>query len=237
MTPEEKQKNEKEFLAFYELYYWRHHKIPTAAELGFEFGFRISEELYAKLLAKPENFTHLIQRYVPLPQDITPRLTPKQLALIATITDPANRQTLSQKLKAHNVSPLQYSRWLDDPLFAEILYEETNKLTANSRDRVLGAIVNEASAGNIQAAKLYLELQGEYTPKAQITDGTEFKQMTLKLLEVLKKYIDEDTLIQVALELEKVLFGEQKVRQPRRPVLSRAVPVNSLDNLFGIPED
>ena len=209
--------NEEEFLAFYELYYWRHNKVPTPVDLKLEFRYTVSDESYSKFLAKPENFLHLMNRGVPLPQEVVPRLKPKQLELIRVLLDPANKPTLSQKLKQCEVSSLQYQNWLNEPLFAAILYEETNKATHQARTAVFKALTNEASAGNVPAMKLYLEMSGEYTPKQQLVGSEqEFKQLTLKLIEVLKRHVDEQTLLVITSELEEVLFGERSKVTPIR---------------------
>jgi hypothetical protein len=200
---------EDEFLAFYELYYWRHNKVPGPTELALEFACKVSDEEYVKLLSKPENFLQLIQHEVPLPNQITPRLRPKQLELIRTLLDPSDKRTLQIKLKVCEVSSAQYQNWLNDPLFSSILYEETSKSTNASRHQVLSALSAEAAHGNVPAIKLYLEMSGEYTPRQQnVGSESEFKTMTLKLLEVLKRHVDEQTLMKIRAELEEVLFGE-----------------------------
>lgn len=208
---------EAEFLAFYELYYWRHSRVASPVDLKLEFKYTISDENYAKYLAKPDNFLHLMNREVPLPQDVQPRLKPKQLELIRELVNPANKLTLSQKLKSCEVSALAYQNWLNEPLFAAVLYEETNKATNNSRSAIFKALTNEATSGNVPAMKLYLEMSGEYTPKQTLVGTeTEFKQLTLKLIEILKRHVDEQTLMLITAELETVLFGDRARVTPIR---------------------
>ncbi len=215
-----------EFVACYESYFWRYNRIPlTAKEINAEFGTTFTETQYNNVLSLESLIKYFNDRAIPNPKAPRPVLTPIQLDLLRVITDPTDFRTLGQKLKSINVSQAQLSSWMRDATFARLMREETTRQFQDNRTYVLNGLLKEASKGNVAAIKLWAEMTGEYVPGQATTVHVtvETKEIVQKLLEVLQRHVDPDTLELITGEMEKVLFPSL----PDRPTVPAWRPPQS----------
>lgn len=198
---------QQEILPLYELYWMRHGKVPTLLQLNREFNMRFSEDRWNKLFSSRTVQERLLDRGVPLPDGQQLQLTQDQMDWIAVLMNPGEGGTLAGKAKAFGIELSTHYKWMRNPLFAEAIRIATTQLTTVERNRVLGALVNKAAVGDVQAIKLYLELTGEYNPKVTVNHtAQESRVLVSKLIEVLQRHLTPELLETVAGELEAVLF-------------------------------
>lgn len=204
---------QQEILPLYELYWMRHGKVPTLLQLNREFNMRFSEDRWNKLFSSRTVQERLLDRGVPLPDGQQLQLTQDQMDWIAVLMNPGEGGTLAGKAKAFGIELSTHYKWMRNPLFAEAIRIATTQLTTVERNRVLGALVNKAAVGDVQAIKLYLELTGEYNPKVTVNHtAQESRVLVSKLIEVLQRHLTPELLETVAGELETVLFPSAAAR-------------------------
>lgn len=197
----------KELLGCYELHYWRHpDTFPSPKKINAEFGTDFENAELKELLEDPSVRTRLIKKGVPTsPKEIKDRLTPRQLDWITHLLDHSDRKSLSAKCKAFGITWQTHNAWMRNGLFRDTLRQETDRLSADRRFEVVQGLINEASAGNIQAAKVYLEWQGELKNEVNVNVTHEYKIVVHKIIDILATHVDPATLDIVGKELDAVL--------------------------------
>lgn len=97
---------------------------------------------------------------------------PKKAELIDWLTDPLNRlgatQVTSQRkwAEAHNVHPGTVTKWMQAPEFRRAWEKRLAQLNVNPGriQEVVDALHDEATKGNVQAGKLYLDYVSRFQP-------------------------------------------------------------------------
>lgn len=214
LTPKQQQ----EFVACYEAFYWQQGRIPAVAELNRAWGTDFTQGQYEKALKHESLQKYFQERAIPNPYIEQPTLSPKQMDFLRILLDPTDTRSLHHKLKAVKATQAEHAAWLRDPNYAALVRDETSKLFEDSRSRVFMALSREASAGNVPAMKLYLEMTGDYTPANKsgttINVHQDLRFTVQKVLEVLQKHVSTQVLLNVAEELEQVLFPQLPSNRP-----------------------
>jgi hypothetical protein len=135
------------------------------------------------------------------------KLSPEQEFAVGIITDPTRRGDMSQKLKAAGVSYSQYRAWMKDPHFKEFISQVGEKMLGEHIQDVHTSVMNRATNGDINAAKLVYELTGRYDPaKQQVTD---LQAIVALLLEVITRHVrDTSVLAAISSDVELVMSGK-----------------------------
>lgn len=211
-----------EFAACYEGYFWRRGFVPLSVqELNGEWGTKFSEELWKESLSNPSLIEYFEKRGVDNPYAPRPVLTEKQNDFLRVLFDPTDPSPLAAKMKKAKVSNTEYSAWMRDPTFENLMREEADKRFEYTYADVLGSLGREASRGNVQAIKLYLTLTGRYSeaqPGVSVTINQDLRLLTQKLLEILQRHVDPQTLALVHGEMEAVLFPNLPTTPVRRVI-------------------
>lgn len=199
--------DKKNLLSLYKLHYWRHPEvIITAAALNKEFGTDFTPGDLTVLLSDETVIQRLRREDVPITAaEFRNRLTPKQLEWIEVLLDPYTRKTLQARCRDFGITWQKHNAWMRNPLFADTLRQETNKLAADRRFEVLNGLINEAAAGNQNAAKLYLEWQGELKNEQTIHVTHEHKIMIHRIIDVLQEHVEPEVLEAVADKLSAAI--------------------------------
>lgn len=214
-----------ELAILYELLYTRTGKLPSAKDLASNFETLkdlTQVELDRVLAHKPFKDYLINERAIPL--NHTPKLTTKQLDWINAITDPTDQRPLTKKLSELGLKMAEVRTWNNNPFYAKVLYERTNKAFGNNRYAVLRSLQLEAMAGNISAIKLYLELTGDVethnnsgsssqTINVNNTNTTlEARQLLNAILEILQRHLQPELLVVIVDELEQATTTHDPVR-------------------------
>jgi hypothetical protein len=121
------------------------------------------------------------------------RLTDKQLAVINTVLNYADKRPLSKKLQDLNVTPATYYGWKKQKRFADYLRARSEELFGDAMPEVHKSLTDRAISGDIRAAKLFYEISGRHTG-ADKTQVANMRLLIVRLIEVLQRHLDEDTM-------------------------------------------
>lgn len=214
----------KELAAFIELLYLRNGVVPTANDLRTQIpDYDISDATYRKFLDIKEVREYLVEdRAIPL--DATARLTQDQLDWIRVVTDPTDMRPVAKKLQELGLKRAQVTSWQGNKFYQQVLYEQTNRTFGSSRYAVLRSLQAEAMAGSVSAIKIYLELTGDYTQKAEVNVTVETRSVLNGLVEILQKYLDPETLLKVVDEMEQLAVPDL----PKNSALAVAPVIKAL---------
>lgn len=136
----------------------------------------------------------------------TTKLTPEQYFAVAIITDPSNKKPMGAKLKQAGITYPMYRAWLKQPHFKEYITNIAESMLDEHVADVHTMVVNQATSGNLTAAKMMYELNGRYDPnKQQMVD---LQSIIGLLLEIITRYVpDANTLRAINKDIETVLSG------------------------------
>lgn len=139
--------------------------------------------------------------------DTVCKLSPEQEFAVGILTDPSRRGDLSQKLKAAGISHSQYRAWMKQPHFKDFISQVGEKMLGEHIQDVHTSVMNRATNGDINAAKLVYELTGRYDPaRQQVTD---LQAIVALLLEVITRHVrDTTTLAAISSDVELVMQGK-----------------------------
>lgn len=199
-------------VALIEAYYWRKGKLPeTDDDIFKEF---LEESDIEETLANKKAVAYLIEQGVPV---VTPfGLQPKMMRWIQALCT-VDGIPLSMKQKSAGVTSSEHAKFMRNPLFCRVLRDETQKILPQHQVAVHNSLAKEASRGNVQAIKLYMEVTGETT---QAVGGkAEVNQLMSGILEILQTHVAPNVLNQVAEDFEYLLV------HGRPPALKRFKPV------------
>jgi len=146
------------------------------------------------------------------------------------------------------VSKMTIHRWSKDPEFVEILYQKYMVTFGGRLPTVLGAMIREAEAGNVQAGRLVLEHSGKLIRRVEIANtkspfeaflnsnkkelplDVEFEDVTVELDVAQKKPVVERIFEETYKKVEKKISAQQikktaKKRNDARQLRERAKKV------------
>lgn len=132
---------------------------------------QLKPDLYRRWITSRPWREKLAQRgvYLPgvrknLPEDA---LTSEQLSMIKVMTNPLDTRSYKKKLADNSVEPLTWQAWMADPRFVTVLHARAEQMfTANQYEALL-TIMDNTREGDLASAKLYLEMTGRYSAKAE----------------------------------------------------------------------
>lgn len=136
----------------------------------------------------------------------TTKLTPEQYFAVSIITDPSNKKPMGVKLKQAGINYATYRAWLKQPHFKEYITQISEAMLDEHVADVHTMVVNQATNGNLTAAKMFYELNGRYDPnKQQMVD---LQNIIGLLLEIITRYVpDAVTLRKINEDINTVLSG------------------------------
>jgi hypothetical protein len=201
-----------------ETFWWKYNRIPTDDELMREYA--ASTDVDA-VLENKDIVRYLISNGVPV--DGTVVITPKQVRWIDTLCAANDSRTFAMKLKESNVTMAQHNTWMKNPIFQSALQSRLERILPDERVRVHSALAREASAGNVPAVKLYLQLTGELT-EGQASEKAETAKLMQGILEILETHVDRATLLALADDFDHLLVHGLPPRHNTRTPVAAVVP-------------
>ena len=185
--------------ALIETFWWKYSRIPTDDELMREYA--ASTDVDATLSNK-DIVRYLITNGVPVDGSIA--ITPKQVRWIDTLCQANDSRPFAMKMKEFGITPSQHNTWMKNPIFQSALQSRMERILPDERVRVHSALAREASAGNVPAVKLYLQLTGELT-EGQASEKAETAKLMQGILEILETHVDRATLLALADDFDHLL--------------------------------
>ena len=126
----------------------------------------------------------------------------KALAIQIFATQPG--KSIQQVAVEVGVDPRTMYNWRSDPKFMDAIYERYMVDFGGELPAVLGAMVREAKAGNVQAGRLVLEHSGKLVKNVNVTIDSPFEKWLKKVddAEVIDGEIIEDDVIDLVEEIQ-----------------------------------
>ena len=115
---------------------------------------------------------------------------------------------LAQKLK---VSSVTVNRWMKDPNFIEACYDRYMLEFGGQLPNVLNAMIREAQAGNVQAARLILEHSGKLVKNINVSIDSPFEKF-LKQVPDAEVFSDKES---KEMGIHTFSFGEEDIMRSK----------------------
>ena len=178
------------------------HRIPSVKEIKDYSG--VQERTISKVIATREFKDTMQARGFQWQQA---KLSPEQEFAVGIITDPTRKGDMNSKLRAAGVSYSQYRAWMKQPHFKDFISKVGEDMLGEHIQDVHTSVMNRATNGDINAAKLVYELTGRYDPARQ--QMVDLQNVIGLILEVITRYVrDPATLDAIATDVAIVMEGK-----------------------------
>lgn len=151
-----------------ELHFQRHSAVPTADKLAEQLEIPIEQieaafddDEFINILKS----SYLYEYYNSAPGD----LSLAQLSALHVFANQHDRRTPTQKFKALRITSQQFNRWMQDPVFSRTLNSRVQATFKDQGFRVFQSLLESAASGDFNSTKLYMEMNGHYTPSSRQT--------------------------------------------------------------------
>lgn len=149
-----------------ELHFTKHSQVPTIEKLHEITDIPISQieeafddEDFVQIL----RHSYLYEFYNTAPGD----LSLPQLSALHVFSNQHDRRTIQQKLKALRITSQQFNRWMSDPIFSRTLNSKVQLAFKDNGWQVFQSLLEQAAGGDFNSTKLYMEMNGHYTPSSR----------------------------------------------------------------------
>lgn len=177
-------------------------RIPTVAEIKKYSG--VQERTISKVIATRTFKDTMGARGFQWQQA---KLSPEQEFAVGIITDPTRKGDMNSKLRAAGVSYSQYRAWMKQPHFKDFISQVGEDMLGEHIHDVHTSVMNRATNGDINAAKLVYELTGRYDPARQ--QMADLQNVIGLILEVITRYVrDIPTLDLIAEDVATIMAGK-----------------------------
>lgn len=149
-----------------ELHFTKHSTVPSTERLSELTSIPIEQieeafddEDFIQILKA----SYLYEFYNSAPGD----LSLAQLSALHVFANQHDRRTITQKLKALRITSQQFNRWMQDPVFSRTLNSKVQQSFKDNGWRVFQSLLEQAAGGDFNSTKLYMEMNGHYTPSSR----------------------------------------------------------------------
>nr|DAO88757.1 MAG TPA: Helix-turn-helix of insertion element transposase [Caudoviricetes sp.] len=104
----------------------------------------------------------------------TARISNTKRALAEMLCDPECKLSISEMCRSIGIARSTYYKWLADDEYSEYLDKMIDRFTDSELPTVWKALIKRASAGNVEAMKLYFEMKGRYKQEIEVYGGVVF---------------------------------------------------------------
>lgn len=193
----------KNFMPWFEHFWHTYKRYPSNADIAQQFGFT-NEQI---ALMHGSKFWQLscqrrgIRIDNPNKLNDAPRLSDRQIAAIAIITNFSDRRSPVARLQGAGITEEELNGWYSDPLFKEELARRAEDAFDNVAPVAQANLARLIQSGNLNAIKFYFEVTG----KAQTPEAINLKRTIQFLVEAVQKHVkDPEVLKAIAEEVNAV---------------------------------
>lgn len=198
-----------------ERYYWIHSKMPPVDYIATDVNFPYNDVV--KILEHPTTKAKLVDKgiinnyqaermssyltFLELAHD-HPGLDPIQILAANMLLNTADRRSERKKLEEIGVKPQTLAAWKRQPAFMEFYRKRAKNIFGELDVAANQAMARMISDDNFAAVKLFYEMNGDYTPKAEVNVKVNVHLVLTTVVEIIARYVDEETAVQIAEAIE-----------------------------------
>lgn len=173
-------------LAAFHTAYLRSGKIPNVNEIH-EVWPKTTKKNISTILGTLEFANAVHHRGIQFdPKD---GLSMEQHTVLLKLSDPFDRRGLSSKLRDLNVPVARFQAWMKQPLFNELLNQQTKDNYVDALPAIRQRLIGNAEAGDQKAIEMVFAITGEWNPQQQHLDDA--KTIILKIVEAIIKHVKD----------------------------------------------
>lgn len=173
-------------------------KVITAESLYEQAKPELTQLQVAELLESPLFRQALEARGIPGAGTLN-RLSVDQLTALQVMTDPSVDTPPMRRLKKLGITYKRWQGWLREPLFAAAYQDLLAKLDDDVVGPIKMALQRSALAGDVNAAKLALELSGDYVPGGSTIAAMKSADIVVqRLQEAIDLFVDDEARAKIA---------------------------------------
>lgn len=198
-----------------ERYYWLHSKMPAVDHIVEEVNLPYKEVVdiledaatKAKLIDKGIINQYQAERmssyltFLELAHD-HPGLDPIQILAVNMLLNTADRRSERKKLEEIGVKPQQLAAWKKQPTFMDFYRKRSKSIFGELDVAANSAMARMINDDNFQAVKLFFEMNGDYTPKAEINVKVNVHLVLTTVVEIIARYTTPEVAVQIAEAIE-----------------------------------
>jgi hypothetical protein len=195
-------------LAFIEQAFYSHGGLPTNDQIAETLG--ISAGTIARYWQNESFRAALAKRGIDLsPEASKGLLTPKQLHVANMMLNMHDKRSPREKLKEADVTSQQYHVWLRQSAFQNYLKRRAEELFKASDSEAYMSLIETVRGGDVNAIKLFFEMRGVYTPRAQLDVNVE--SVMVRVIEIVAKHVQDGVVLQkIADDIEALSIGGRR---------------------------
>lgn len=214
-------------LTYFEQEWFLNHRLPTASETVKKTA--LSAHTVSRVLKSTNFVTACANRGI----DVIPEaklLTPEQLALANSLLDLGDQRSPSQKLKALEIAPRQYSAWCKQPIFRQYMQRRAEDLFSDAMPEAHSALVRNLQNGDLNSIKLFYEMTGRWSPK--YSGELDIQYLMMKIIDILSRRLaaHPEILESIADELSELAPARQGLQELNVGIDNVEAEAETLDN-------
>jgi hypothetical protein len=159
------------------------------------------------------------------------RLTVKQVVLIESLTDPNDKRTFAQKIKAASVTNEEYARWIRIPIFKQYIEEFAESALTNHKTNAIMSLVNQVDRGDMNAIKYYFAMTGRYDPDSR--SERDIRDVVIQVIDIITRNVTNPSELQaISGELYNILEGNNEKCSSQPTIRGRVDSSSGYTNIY-----
>jgi hypothetical protein len=138
-------------------------------------------------------------------------LSAKQHYALMLICQPLGRESLTARLRKAGITQTQYTNWMRDPIFSQLVNSYMEDLIRNGQHLAHEALLKALERGDMKAVEYYNQLSGRFDPNKAA--NIDVMAVLTGVIEIIQKNVKDPAVLQaIATELH-LLAAKQQIGQ------------------------
>jgi putative insertion element HTH domain-containing protein len=199
-------------VAFIEQTFWEHGGLPTNEQIAERTGVQLGT--ITRYWQQPHFREALLKRGIDLSTDASRGiLTIDQLNAANVMLNLMDKRSQREKLDSIGVNSQQYNAWLRQAAFQNYLRRRAEELFKASDSDAYLSLIDVVKGGDTNAIKLFFEMRGVYTPRAQL--DVNIDMIMVRIVEIIAKHVqDPDIRARIADDIETLGMPTRALPSP-----------------------
>lgn len=193
------------FMPWFERFWHENKRYPSTADIITQFGF--TPEQINLLHSSKFWLQSLDRRGIRRPGSDDYKLSERQIAAIAIMSNFTDRRPVEARLAEINVSPEELQGWMSDPAFKNHFHSRAQDAFDNVAPVATVSLAKQIERGNFQAIKFYYEITGQ----AQSPEAVNVRQAMNVLIEAVQKHVKDPAVLEAIAQEVQTIRGIQSV--------------------------